>query len=372
MTMEDLATGLHMFNQGIQQYAVNTAIADSTKQIQDLNASTVDETQKRAQQMQIANQLAAKMAGYGATGAQLQAVDRLTPQQFSTPEDYFKASLSASNPDQAKKLSDQASAFQQFQEAPASAKIQEQAKSQSSLERSKEKNQVYITKLEQKGATEREVLKAQSAKDIADTKATSMLDALQQKLENAPQKPLPPKIGESLLTLKTHEDMSQKIIDAVEKRPGFASALTGDRTISIKRFLGDEEAGKLIQDLTTLTAETGKQLYGVRQGGEDVQKNLQQIIPKLNMPAKVFLSEMHNIKQRIMDRRVDAISAWSGQKYNMGGFGPTGSESNQAQSMGITAPVIPNSGSSTAAPNQPQGINLQDFIRSTGKVQRAQ
>lgn len=382
MTMEDLATGLKMFNEGVQQYAVSSAISNATQHVQELNASAMDENQKRAEQMQIANQLAAKMAGLGATGAQLQAVDHIAPAQLSTPEDYFKASLTASNPESAKKLASQANALQQFQEQPAIAKQQEISKAQQSLEELKSKNQLAITKIQEGSATTREREKAQASRDVANTKVQGQLDAIQEKLLNAPQKAVPTPVATKLLDMQEHQSGINEMIDTIQSRPDLAKALVGNSSTSMKRLLGDEEAGVMLQRLTTLRSQMGKTLFGLRENQQQM-KSLQQIVPNLDMPPKVFLAEMHKLNEVISTSRMNTMQSYGREGFNTGAFADVQDAGtnetqqqyidrlNQADKTGkMSAPFA---SQNTAAPVlQPTTVvpTYEQYINRSGKIPR--
>lgn len=85
--MQDLYQALQMFQQGVQQTAVSTAVNDATRQMQELNQANIDEGQKRQALQQLSNQTALRLTGAGANGTQIQsAFNAIAPQNFGSAE----------------------------------------------------------------------------------------------------------------------------------------------------------------------------------------------------------------------------------------------------------------------------------------------
>jgi len=85
--MQDLYQALQMFQQGVQQAAVSTAVNDATRQMQELNQANIDEGQKRQALQQLSNQTALRLTGAGANGTQIQsAFNAIAPQNFGSAE----------------------------------------------------------------------------------------------------------------------------------------------------------------------------------------------------------------------------------------------------------------------------------------------
>lgn len=87
MAINDLFQALQMFQQGVQQYAITGAVNDANAQMQQLNQAQIDEGQKRQQLQQLANGVALKLTGVGASGQQIQsAFNAINPQNFGSVE----------------------------------------------------------------------------------------------------------------------------------------------------------------------------------------------------------------------------------------------------------------------------------------------
>lgn len=87
MAINDLFQALQMFQQGVQQYAITGAVNDANAQMQALNQAQIDEGQKRQQLQQLANGVALKLTGVGASGQQIQsAFNAINPQNFGSVE----------------------------------------------------------------------------------------------------------------------------------------------------------------------------------------------------------------------------------------------------------------------------------------------
>lgn len=87
MAMDDLFKALQMFQSGVQQYAITGAVNDANAQMQQLNQMQIDEGQKRQQLQQLANGVALRLTGVGASGTQIQsAFNAINPQAFGSVE----------------------------------------------------------------------------------------------------------------------------------------------------------------------------------------------------------------------------------------------------------------------------------------------
>lgn len=87
MAINDLFQALQMFQQGVQQYAITGAVNDANAQMQQLNQAQIDEGQKRQQLQQLANGVALRLTGVGASGTQIQsAFNAINPQNFGSVE----------------------------------------------------------------------------------------------------------------------------------------------------------------------------------------------------------------------------------------------------------------------------------------------
>lgn len=87
MAMDDLFKALGMFQQGVQQYALTGAVNEATAQMQQLNQAQIDEGQRRQQLQQLANGLALRLTGVGASGQQIQsAFNAINPPNFGSVE----------------------------------------------------------------------------------------------------------------------------------------------------------------------------------------------------------------------------------------------------------------------------------------------
>lgn len=103
MPMDDLYKALGMFQQGVQQYAISSGVADATKAIDDLNKQNLDFFAKRNAQQQIAQQAAMQLMGAGANASQVQsAMAALAPQQIKDSNDLYAQALQTGNQDLAK------------------------------------------------------------------------------------------------------------------------------------------------------------------------------------------------------------------------------------------------------------------------------
>ena len=71
--LDDFIKGATLFKQGMQELAVNNALQDATKKIQDVNALMADENDRLAASTQVANELAMRMAASGADAAKIEA-----------------------------------------------------------------------------------------------------------------------------------------------------------------------------------------------------------------------------------------------------------------------------------------------------------
>ncbi len=85
MSNDELFKAFGAFNQGLQSYAISSALKDATSQVNQLNAQAIKDTEKNAQLQALGNQLALQLGGLGAPVSQIQsAVGAILPQQDAT------------------------------------------------------------------------------------------------------------------------------------------------------------------------------------------------------------------------------------------------------------------------------------------------
>jgi hypothetical protein len=72
--MDDLFKALSMFQQGVQQYQMQSAIGQAHDYVTQVRQSDLDDRAKRAELHAVSNELVARMAGMGAPATTLQAV----------------------------------------------------------------------------------------------------------------------------------------------------------------------------------------------------------------------------------------------------------------------------------------------------------
>lgn len=87
MPIQDLYQALQMFQSGVKEAATTEAVNDATDVMNQINISGMQEQQKRASLQNLANQLALKMTGTGASAASVQqAFNAVNPQNFGSVE----------------------------------------------------------------------------------------------------------------------------------------------------------------------------------------------------------------------------------------------------------------------------------------------
>lgn len=87
MSMQDLFQALQMFQNGVKEAAVTTAVNDATKQMDAIKMSQIDEAAQRRALQDLSNQTALRLTGAGANGTQIQsAFNAIAPQNFGSAE----------------------------------------------------------------------------------------------------------------------------------------------------------------------------------------------------------------------------------------------------------------------------------------------
>jgi hypothetical protein len=86
-----------VFQNGVKDLAVNNAMNNATKQVQELNAQALDEKEKLAQQTALANQLAMQLTGFGADAATVEQATKFAPSTSAQYQAEQNAELQASS-----------------------------------------------------------------------------------------------------------------------------------------------------------------------------------------------------------------------------------------------------------------------------------
>jgi hypothetical protein len=92
--LDDLHKSLGMFQDGLNNLAINTGIKNATDQVDSLNQSTMDELQKRQAKTQLAQQLALHMTSFGANPAAVQqATGAIAPPKIENSTDAYQQAI---------------------------------------------------------------------------------------------------------------------------------------------------------------------------------------------------------------------------------------------------------------------------------------
>jgi hypothetical protein len=102
MSTDELFKAFGVFNAGLKEYAIGTGIRQATDQLQQLNQSTVNETELKQQKFALANNLASQLVGLGANSEQIQ----LATQAFSPKFKSAAEAISAGDTSAAKSMTD--------------------------------------------------------------------------------------------------------------------------------------------------------------------------------------------------------------------------------------------------------------------------
>lgn len=85
--LDELSQGMQQFNAGVQQYGITKGIGEAQEQLKQLNATAMDEMEKRAAQQQIANNLTLQLSSLQAPlGLTQQASGAIKPADITNPE----------------------------------------------------------------------------------------------------------------------------------------------------------------------------------------------------------------------------------------------------------------------------------------------
>jgi hypothetical protein len=97
--LDDLHKSLGMFQDGLNNLAINTGIKNATDQVDSLNQSTMDELQKRQAKTQLAQQLALHMTSFGANPAAVQqATGAIAPPKIENSSDAYQQAVATGDP----------------------------------------------------------------------------------------------------------------------------------------------------------------------------------------------------------------------------------------------------------------------------------
>jgi hypothetical protein len=130
MSLDELFAGLDRLQAGVQQYSIGQGMRQAQDHIDQLNASSMDELDKRAAAQQISQQMASNLLGLGAPVSQVQAAaSTLAPAPIKDAQDaYLQGVLKKS--DQLKAIGVQG---QSFEQAPLDKRQSQQLASQDKL-----------------------------------------------------------------------------------------------------------------------------------------------------------------------------------------------------------------------------------------------
>jgi hypothetical protein len=155
---DNLMQGLKMFQQGVQEFAVNRAVSDATEQINQLNSQQMDEMEKRQAMKQLSDGLGLRLTGLNASASTVaNAVSLAAPKALNTPDSYILEGLAKGS----KKMQDIGVTAQtmdpdyilkmrQAQEAAAKAALYNQTKETDRQDRINVKQTEYADKFEKR------------------------------------------------------------------------------------------------------------------------------------------------------------------------------------------------------------------------------
>ena len=238
MAINDLFQALQMFQQGVQQYAITGAVNDANAQMQALNQAQIDEGQKRQQLQQLANGVALKLTGVGASGTQIQsAFNAINPQAFGSVEQMQLEGELAGN----QQLTGVAGKILGEREAKGMRAEDRQFARQLQLQDREFERQLMLAQLKARG---------ERAAKVAAPNATSVKRA-----------------DDAGMALKAIEDMSTALFDQGEN----TFSLIGDNpfTVASTRF---EEAFGRLQSGGAITEDEEKRFARLRPKATDSEK----------------------------------------------------------------------------------------------------
>lgn len=166
MSNADLYQGLQMFSNGLKEAAINQGISNAFENVQEINQSQMQEMEKRAAQQAVANQLAATMAGAGASGQQYQmAMGAVAPKALEKPEDFFAAAVTAKDPKAREQYSAMGTWMQDKTNAPEVAKQEQAFQNTKTLQEINDKAQEKLVGVQ--GGEQRDTAKQRFGFDVA-------------------------------------------------------------------------------------------------------------------------------------------------------------------------------------------------------------
>lgn len=119
MALSDLKQALDMFNSGLQEYAVSSAIRGATEQVQQINMQSEDEFKRRQGLQELGQGLALQLGQIGASPQQIQqAAGAIMPRALGGSSDLFSQGLQAQSPEAQEQLKSAARELQAFEQVP--------------------------------------------------------------------------------------------------------------------------------------------------------------------------------------------------------------------------------------------------------------